>query len=97
MYAVWSKISANVFADVIMMYTFGRSYNRLEVPDFDPLNHELMHEGSKTLTVMKHLIWIFRIVQSLPEFMLSQMGYQLATLVELRNVRSFLLASNESP
>jgi hypothetical protein len=77
---------ANIFADVIMTYTFGRSHNLLEVPDFDPLNHELMHEGSKTLTVMKHLIWIFRIVQSMPEFMLSHMGYQLATLVEQRNV-----------
>jgi hypothetical protein len=71
-----------------MMYTFGRSYHRLEVPDFDPANHELMHEGSKTLTLMKHAIWIFRIVQSLPEFLLSHMGYDLATLVELRNVLS---------
>jgi hypothetical protein len=71
-----------------MMYTFGRSYHRLEVPDFDPANHELLHEGSKQLTLMKHAIWIFRIVQSLPEFLLSYISYDLATLLEIKNVLS---------
>jgi hypothetical protein len=71
-----------------MMYTFGRSYRRLEAPDFDPANHESMHESSKTLTLMKHAIWIFRIIQALPEFLLAHMGYDLATLVELKNVLS---------
>jgi hypothetical protein len=71
-----------------MMYTFGRSYHRLEVPDFDPANHDLMYEGSKMLTVMKHTMWLFRIVQSLPEFVLSHLSYDLATLVEIKNVLS---------
>jgi hypothetical protein len=71
-----------------MAYTFGRSYHRLEVPDFDPANHESMHEGSKMLTLMTHAILLFRTIQSLPEFLLSRMGYELATLVELKNVGS---------
>jgi hypothetical protein len=71
-----------------MMYTFGRSYHRLEVPDFDPANHESMHESSKMIVFMKHAIWIFRIVQSLPESLLAHMGYDLATLVELKIVGS---------
>jgi hypothetical protein len=75
------------------MYTFGRSYNRLEIPDFDPANHESMHESSKILPLMTHTMWFFRIIQSLPEFMLSHMGYDLATLVALKNVLSSTYAS----
>ncbi|PMD41073.1 cytochrome P450 [Hyaloscypha variabilis F] len=79
-------VVVNAFSnDVIMAYTFGRSYHRLEVPDFDPANHESMHEGSKMLTLMTHAILLFRTIQSLPEFLLSRMGYELATLVELKN------------
>jgi cytochrome P450 len=76
-----------------MQYTFGRSYRRLEIPDFDPKNHESMHESSKVLTLMTHAIWLFRTIQSLPEFMLSHMGYDLATLVELKNAGSLHMDS----
>ena len=75
-----------------MMYTFGRSYHRLQKPDFDPTNHEAMHESSKLLPLMTHVFWLFKPIQYLPESILSRMG-NLATLVELKNVGLFALIS----
>lgn len=72
-----------------MQYTFGRSHHRLEMPDFDVANHVSMHESSKVLPLMMHISWMFQLIQSLPEFMLSHMGYDLATIIELKNVNPF--------
>lgn len=77
--------------DVIMKYCFGRSYHRLEALDFDLFNYESYHEGTKSGFTMKHFIWILRILFALPESWLASIGPDLAALVELRHVSSFLL------
>jgi len=76
----------NRYTDVIMMYTFGRMYHRLEAPDFDSANHFQNHEAGKMAPLMKHAIWILRIIQALHESILSRMDPALASLVELKNV-----------
>lgn len=77
-------------ADVIMMYTFGRTYNRLEAPDFDAANHEVNHEAGKMGTLIRHEVWILRIILALPESILQRLGPALAGQVELKNVISAL-------
>lgn len=74
--------------DVIMMYSFGRMYHRLEMPDFDAFNHDSNHEAGKLGFLMKHAIWILRIIQALPEFLLKRLSLDLESMVELKNVDS---------
>jgi len=71
-----------------MMYSFGRMYYRLEAPDFDVTNHELNHEAGKLGFLIKHAIWILRIIQALPEFLLRRLGLAFESMVELKNVDS---------
>lgn len=74
--------------DVIMMYSFGRMCHRLEAPDFDVANHESNHEAGKLAFLMKHAIWILRIIQALPEFLLKRLSLAFESMVELKNVGS---------
>lgn len=69
-----------------MLYSFGRMYNRLEKPDFDAFNHESNHEVGKLGFLMKHAIWILRIMQALPEFLLQRLSLAFKEMVELKNV-----------
>lgn len=71
--------------DVIMMYSFGRMYHRLEAPDFDVFNHDSNHEAGKMGFLMKHAIWILRIIQALPEFLLRRLSLDFESLVLLKN------------
>ena len=61
-------------------------YHRLEAPDFDVTNHELNHEAGKLGFLMKHAIWILRIIQALPEFLLKRLSLAFKSMVELKNV-----------
>lgn len=72
--------------DVIMMYCFGRSYDRLAAPDFDAPGYEAGHAAASTGNLMKHNIWILRIVQALPDAIVMKMGTALAAFVILTNV-----------
>lgn len=86
----------DMYTDVIMMYTFGRMYHRLEASDFDAANHFQNHEAGKMAPLMKHAIWILRIIQALPESVLSRMDPSLASLVELKNVISAISLTRQS-
>jgi len=72
--------------DIIMQYSFGRTYDRLSKPDFDLFNHVSNHEAGKSGFVMKHFIWILRLLFAMPESWLAKLGPDLAALVELRHV-----------
>lgn len=77
-----------------MMYSFGRMYHRLEAPDFDVFNHDSNHEAGKMGFLMKHAIWILRIIQALPEFLLRRLSLDFESLVALKNVRPHSLSEN---
>lgn len=73
--------------DVIMTYCFGRSYRRLEEPDFDAVGHDAGHGAASLGWVMKHNFWILWIVQHLPQFVVRRLGIALAAFVDLNAVR----------
>lgn len=70
----------------MMKYSFGRTYHRLENPDFDVNEYEAMHEGANMGFLTKHLHWILRILKILPEFVLKRLDPGLAALVETKRV-----------
>lgn len=77
---------------MIMTYAFGKSYKRLEAPDFGKAGYEALHQGSAFGVTTRHIIIILRATQALPEFILYRMGGAFAALVTLKSVRSNPLA-----
>jgi len=69
-----------------MQYAFGRSYKRLEALDFDVTAYEAAHQGAALGFLIKHFVFILRIAQRLPDFLLKRCGIALAAMVELRTV-----------
>ncbi len=69
-----------------MTYCFGRSYCRLEEPDFDEAGYDATHGAASLGWVMKHMIWILWTIKSLPEFFLRRIGVALAAFVDLNTV-----------
>jgi hypothetical protein len=70
------------------MYSFGRIYHRLEAPDFDVANYKSNHEAGKLGFLIKHTVWILRIIQALPEFLLKYLSLAFELIVELKIVDS---------
>jgi len=66
-----------------MMYLFGKSYNRLECPDFNEAWYEIDHQGTAWGPLMRHMVWILRIIEAMPECMLKKLGPALAAFMGL--------------
>ena len=75
-----------------MEYAYGRSGRRLDQEDFGPDCHDLVLEAGKWASLLKQMIWIWHLMQSLPEWMvvLLSPGFDLA----LRNQRVSCQHSN---
>lgn len=56
-------------ADVVMEYAYGRSDHRVDQEDFGPDYHDAVLEAGKTAGLLKQMIWIFHLMQSLPEWL----------------------------
>lgn len=78
--------------DVIMMYCFGRCYNRLAAPDFDAVEYDASHKTIALGLWIKHNIWILWIVRSLPDFIVKRLGRSLAGFATLTQV--YMAANN---
>lgn len=76
----------NCDVDVVMMYAFGRNFNRLEQPDFDAAGYAAFHNNATLGNLMRHMIWIMRIVKSLPDFVVKKMGADLTTFQKVQAV-----------
>ena len=50
-----------------MQYSYGRSDHRLDREDFGPEYHDAALEGGKASAFNKQMIWVFHLLQSLPE------------------------------
>lgn len=55
--------------DVVMQYAYGRSDHRLDQENFGPEYHDAVLEAGKAAGLLKQMIWIFHLMQSLPEWL----------------------------
>ena len=55
--------------DVVMQYSYGRSDHRLEQEDFGPEFHDAALAAGKNGGLLKQIIWVFRLMQSLPDWL----------------------------
>ncbi|KAF2435995.1 cytochrome P450 [Tothia fuscella] len=53
--------------DIVMSYSFGRSDNRIEAPDFDPSYRDASFFGSTMENPLKHAPWINQLFLAIPD------------------------------
>ncbi|KAL9131629.1 MAG: hypothetical protein Q9217_000517, partial [Psora testacea] len=55
--------------DIVMEYSYGRSDHRVDQKDFAPDYHDAALEAGKRAGILKQMIWIYHLMQSLPEWL----------------------------
>ena len=80
-------------ADVISLYSFGRSYNCLEKPDFDPQLRDGTRSGGELRHLLKHYPWIFNVMMMLPHSITARLSRNAMDMIDRRNVNSPTLSA----
>ena len=75
--------------DVVMAYSYGRSDHRLEKEDFAPGFHHASVIAGRQGSLFKQMFWIFRIVDSLPDWLAVHLVPGFNLVLQLRRVRRF--------
>jgi hypothetical protein len=72
--------------DVVMQYCFGRSDHRVEADGFDPEFHHTSFAAATANAFMRHMNWIMRTIQRLPESWTIHMGPEMLSFIKLKRV-----------
>jgi hypothetical protein len=78
---------------VVTQYSFGSSNHRIEAEGFDPTYHHTSFSAGVAGVVMRHMNWIMKIMNILPESVSVKLSPEMASFVILRRV-GFLLILN---
>ena len=73
-------------ADVISLYSFGKAYNCLDHPDFDPGLYYGTASGGELALLLMQFPWIFPIANLLPYWLVARMDRNLADMLDRRSV-----------
>ena len=77
---------AALTGDVISLYSFGKSYNGLDDPEFDPKLYRGTSSGGELALLLMQFPWIFPIANLLPYWLVSRMDSNMADLLDRRTV-----------
>ena len=69
-----------------MEYALGRSDDRLAREDFGHDFHDAVQEASKAGHLLKQMIWILHLAQTLPAWMAAIMSPGLALVIRIQSV-----------
>ena len=83
--------------DVITGYSFGKSYECLQAPDFNPQLHEAIHANTKTTVLAKQFNWIIPLSRSLPHWMVQAMDPAMMQMVYFAEVRPEAFSFSDTP
>ena len=72
--------------DMISLYSYGRSYNCLEKPDFDIEFYQLMTSGGELALLGKQCPWIFKIANLLPYSLATSLEPKIKHLIKRKRV-----------
>lgn len=79
---------AALTADVISLYSFGRSYNCLGKPNFDRELRDGTRSGGELRHLLKHYPWIFNVMMMLPYSITARLNRNAMDMINRRNVKS---------
>lgn len=72
--------------DVVMEYSFGHSEHLLETENFGLESHNVFMQWVESAALLRHMYWIFQLIQSLPEWLAVLMSPGLGLVIQLRQV-----------
>lgn len=75
--------------DVVMEYCYGHSQHLLENDDLNSKNHNAYFHIGKAAALLRHMYWIFQLMQSLPNWLAVLISPSLGLILELRQVWAF--------
>ncbi|MCJ1287369.1 hypothetical protein MMC26_006718 [Xylographa opegraphella] len=76
---------AALTGDVISLYSFGKSYNGLDDPDFDPKLYRGTSSGGELALLLMQFPWIFPIANLLPYWLVARMDSNVADMLDRRS------------
>ena len=79
--------------DVITTYIFGAAYDHLNSPDFKVTFHEAFMAASEAGHIATQFPWIYKLLESLPEWLVLKANPQLNLILQLEKVREHPLQS----
>lgn len=72
--------------DVVTEYSYGRSEHLLSLDDFGSDFHNAFLELAKGAALLRHMYWIFQLIQSLPEWLAVLISPSIGVTLQLRQV-----------
>jgi hypothetical protein len=88
---------AALTADVVTEYSFGKAYECLKAPDFNPQLYEAVQANVKTTVLAKQFGWIVPLSRSLPHWMVKAFNPLMMQMVYFAEVGSDFISRNDSP
>ncbi|MCJ1436172.1 hypothetical protein MMC27_005550 [Xylographa pallens] len=76
---------AALTGDVISLYSFGKSYNSLDDPQFDPKLYRGTSSGGELALLLMQFPWIFPLANLLPYWVVARMDSNMADLLDRRS------------
>lgn len=70
--------------DVISEYCYGDCYDCLHDPDFAPQWKRVMTGGFESTNITKHFIWVLRLMNSLPAWLVTHLDPDMATFIQAK-------------
>ena len=75
--------------DVVMEYCYGHSQHLLENDDLSSKNYNTYFQIGKAAALLRHMYWIFQLMQGLPKWLAVLISPSLGLILELRQVWAF--------
>lgn len=72
--------------DALTEYTFAKSYDHLESPDFKTTFHEPLHEACTAGSTLLQFPWIWPLLNSLPDWVVGKVNPPLYMLINVQRV-----------
>ena len=70
-------------------YCFGGSDQRIEAEGFDPAFHHTSFAAGTANGIMRHMNWIMKITNALPETISMKLSIEISSFITLRRVRTY--------
>ena len=83
--------------DVVIFYSFARSYDFLDYPDFIAPFTNSLKELANSIHVARHFPWFLKLLQSLPESALGFINPAMIPVFQFQNVNFFLYYAGVRP
>jgi hypothetical protein len=92
----WHRAMTAYAGDVISEYSFAKSYNHLDSPDFSETYFEPMHAACEGGALTLQFPWLWPLMNSLPDAVVLKLQPKLYLLIKLQQVSGTLFSQSQA-